>query len=166
MAVTRDKYMQQALDEARKSPPQSTNYCVGALLVDVERDLVLSTGYTLELPGNTHAEQCCLQKIIDSHDSPEQDVRNCLPANTAIYTTMEPCVFRQSGNLPCVDRILGAHGTDRGIQTVYSGVLEPKAFVDNTIGRGKLEAAGIKCIEVPGFANEILAVATAGHQKK
>ncbi|RMZ82390.1 hypothetical protein DV737_g2069, partial [Chaetothyriales sp. CBS 132003] len=45
-----------ALAEARKSPPKPTNFRVGCVIVSAD-GAVLSTGYTLELPGNTHAEQ-------------------------------------------------------------------------------------------------------------
>lgn len=152
------RYMQLALDCARKSPPKPTNYCVGAVLVDMEKNEILSTGYTVELLGNTHAEQCCLQKIADAHGIPPDSVREVLPANSAIYTTMEPCIERLSGNLPCVDRVIQA-----GISTVYCGVQEPDTFVQKNAGKAKLEAAGIQCLLVTGFEKDILAVATAGH---
>jgi len=50
--------MRFALELAEKSPPKPTNYRVGAVVVDAFNN-ILATGYTLELPGNTHAEQCC-----------------------------------------------------------------------------------------------------------
>jgi pyrimidine deaminase RibD-like protein len=62
-------YLQQALDLARKSPPKPTNFCVGALIASYTLNgssEILSTGYTLELPGNTHAEQCALSKLASS----------------------------------------------------------------------------------------------------
>src|SRR4051812_11593611 len=55
-------YMRLALDQAHESPPKPSNFRVGALLVDADTGAILSRGYTLELPGNTHAEQCCLIK--------------------------------------------------------------------------------------------------------
>lgn len=165
MAETHTKYMRQALTEARKSPPKPTNYCVGAVLVDADKDEILSTGYTLELPGNTHAEQCCLQKLADAKDLAEEDLGVVLPDNTVLYTTMEPCIERLSGNLPCADRILRMRSGGKGIQVVYAGVHEPDTFVQKNAGRQKLEAAGIKCVLVPGLETEILAVATAGHEK-
>ena len=155
------RYMQLALDCARKSPPKPTNYCVGAVLVDAEKNHIISTGYTLELPGNTHAEQCCLQKVADAHGVKPDSVRDVLPPNAVIYTTMEPCIARLSGNLPCVDRVIQA-----GIDAVYCGVQEPDTFVKKNEGKAKLEAAGIKCLVVPGFDDEILAVATAGHDEQ
>ncbi|MCJ1253377.1 hypothetical protein MMC24_001188 [Lignoscripta atroalba] len=157
-------YMRLALSLAEKSPPKPSNFRVGAVLVDQAKNSILSTGYTLELPGNTHAEQCCLQKYATANGRSGEEVGDILPQATVIYTTMEPCGKRLSGNLPCVDRILktksGLHG---GIKTVYLGVKEPDTFVGQNAGRAKLEDAGIACIHVPGFEAEILEVATAGH---
>ncbi|KAF2089367.1 cytidine deaminase-like protein [Saccharata proteae CBS 121410] len=159
-------YMLLALNEAKKSPPKPTNFCVGALLVNESTGDILSTGYTLELPGNTHAEQCALDKFAASHGLPEERVGEALPEHTVIYTTMEPCNFRLSGNLPCADRIIRT--TDEpngGIRKVYLGVKEPEKFVGENEGRMKLERQGIECIHVPGLEEEILQVATAGHEK-
>ena len=159
-------FMRLALQEAEKSPPKPSNFCVGALLVDEASSEILSTGYTLELPGNTHAEQCAFQKYAEKHDLPEERVGEVLPSNTVLFTTMEPCNMRLSGNMPCVDRILrtqvNGHG---GIRKVYLGVKEPEKFVGENQGRKKLEDHGIECIHVPGLEEEILSVATAGHEK-
>lgn len=160
--------MQEALEEARQSPPKPSNYCVGALLVDGNTGDVLSRGYTLELEGNTHAEQCCLAKFAQAFDVPEERVGEVLPENTSIYTTMEPCNLRLSGNLPCVDRIIRTKGRDGKsvIRTVYLGVKEPEKFVGENKGRAKLQEHGIECIRVPGMEEEILRVATSGHEKQ
>ncbi|KAI5197114.1 cytidine deaminase-like protein [Aureobasidium subglaciale] len=156
-------YMRLALSEARKSPPKPTNYCVGAVLVSPSSpDPILSTGYTLELPGNTHAEQC-------SMNISEEHVGSIMPADTVLYTTMEPCDFRLSGNLPCTERILGTRNCGSGhvgITKVYIGVKEPEKFVGENKGRKKLEDAGVDVILVPGLEDDILKVATAGHEKE
>lgn len=158
------KYMRLALDEARKSPPKPSNFCVGALLVDEQQDVILSTGYTLELPGNTHAEQCCLAKYAALHKITEEKVGKVLPSSAVIYTTMEPCNLRLSGNLPCADRILQTKINGKGgIRKVYSGVKEPEKFVGENSGRAKLESHGVQCIYISGFEEEVLMVATAGH---
>ncbi|KAL1896158.1 hypothetical protein Sste5346_004901 [Sporothrix stenoceras] len=167
------EYMRQALDQARKSPPKPSNFRVGAVLVDAEDSQVLSTGYTLELPGNTHAEQCCFMKLAAENGMTEEELpsldENVLPRRLALYTTMEPCSFRMSGNLPCVQRVLrladSSPTTHREV-TVYSGVMEPDTFVSKNMGRQTLEAAGIQFVHVAGLEDEILAVATAGHKTK
>ena len=152
-------HMSQALQEAKKSPPKPTNYCVGAVLVSEDGSTVLATGYTLECEGNTHAEQSCLIKLSRHYNVSEDSLGDVLPPSV-LYTTMEPCSKRLSGNKTCVDRILGLKGT---IKTVYLGVSEPETFVGQNEGRQKLESAGIKVVQVKGFEKEILEVATAGH---
>ncbi|TLD28188.1 hypothetical protein PspLS_03234 [Pyricularia sp. CBS 133598] len=183
--------MAQALTLARSSPCLPTNYRVGALLVDPSppappspssptpsSPTILATGYTLELPGNTHAEQCCLAKVSSSPTSSsaagaqppstelpdDQQIQQIsLPrGRLALYTTMEPCVERLSGNLPCVQRILAYRDF---ITDVYVGMLEPDTFVKGNSGRAVLEAAGIRVHHVVGLEDEILEVATAGHTR-
>ena len=78
---------------------------------------------------------------------------------------MEPCGLRLSGNLPCVERIIRTReGGKGGISKVYLGVKEPEKFVGENKGRNKLEEHGIECIHVPGLEEQILNVATAGHE--
>jgi len=156
-------YMKQALTEARKSPPAPTNFCVGAVLVNPGTDTVLATGYTLECAGNTHAEQCCFIKYAAEHGVPEERLNEVLPERSVLYTTMEPCALRLSGNLPCVDRISRLR---KSIRAVYVGVLEPSTFVGGNAGSQKLNDASIAVLRVVGLEDEILTVATAGHAKK
>ncbi|TKA34606.1 hypothetical protein B0A54_13750 [Friedmanniomyces endolithicus] len=165
------KYMQLALDTARKSPPKPTNFCVGACLVapspsggDGE---LLMTGYTLECEGNTHAEQSCFIKLSRQYGCDVEQLGERLPRGTVLYTTMEPCNKRSVGNTPCVDRILMLKRDDgrQAIGTVYVGVSEPETFVGANVGKGKLEKAGIRVEHVAGLEDEILMVATAGHAK-
>lgn len=160
--------MQLSLDEARKSPPKPTNFCVGACLVVLgPSSTVLETGYTQEIEGNTHAEQCCLVKQARRHSCAEEQVGEHLPDNAVLYTTMEPCNKRSVGNMTCVDRILRLRKDGRqAIGKVYVGVKEPETFVGVNEGRKRLEDAGIEVIHVPGLEDEILQVATAGHSKK
>jgi pyrimidine deaminase RibD-like protein len=154
------EHMRQALSLARKSPPKPTNYRVGALLVDAKNGSILATGYTLECEGNTHAEQSCFIKLAKEHNISEAELGKVLPEETALYTTVEPCFKRLSGNLPCVQRILRL---GKAIKTVYVGVKEPEKFVGENTGRKQLEDAGIKVVLIEGMEEEILEVATAGH---
>lgn len=161
------EYMRHALSLARRSPPKPTNFRVGAVLVDEAANRMLSTGYTLELPGNTHAEQCALQKYFadNARDPSGKQADSSLPFHTVLYTTMEPCQSRSAGNVACVDRILAAQsGGYQAIQTIYIGVKEPDTFVAANAGQSKLEQAGIVCIHVPGLEEDILQVATEGHR--
>lgn len=151
-------YMRYALSLAKKAPQKPTNFCVGAILVDEVANAILSTGYTMELPGNTHAEQCCLAKM-ETSELPES---GAAAQKLVLYTTMEPCNKRASGNVPCTDTILKTGG----IKVVYVGVKEPEKFVGGNVGRAKLEEAGVEYVHVPGLEAEILEVATAGHEKQ
>ncbi|KAK4149590.1 bifunctional protein RIB2 [Chaetomidium leptoderma] len=155
-------YMRLALEQAHKSPPKPTNYRVGAVLVDSAANEILATGYTLELPGNTHAEQCCFLKLAEKHGVLEESLKSVLPSELALYTTVEPCSKRLSGNIPCVERVLRLAGS---IRTVYVGIMEPETFVAENTGKTSLQDAGISIIHVAGLEKEILEVATAGHIK-
>ncbi|KAI2628766.1 cytidine deaminase-like protein [Hypoxylon sp. NC1633] len=155
-------YMKLALSLATESPPKPTNYRVGAVVVDVATNKILATGYTLELPGNTHAEQCCFEKLAEKSGVSADRLGEVLPDNVALYTTVEPCSQRLSGNLPCVDRIL-AIGSK--IKTVYVGVYEPDKFVNDNSSKQKLKEAGIGFVHIAGLEKDILEVATAGHER-
>ena len=145
--------MRPALSIAQAAPPKPPKFRVGALLVDEETNTIVSTGYTMELPGNTHAEQCCLAKA---------ERRDSIGQKLVLYTTMEPCNKRASGNTPCTETILREKGK---IRVVYVGVREPEKFVGENVGRKKLEEGGIEYVHVTGLEAEILEVATAGHEK-
>lgn len=148
-AETHNKFMEMALREAEKAPLVDSAFCVGAVLV--KDGQVLETGYTRELEGNTHAEQCALEKYAAKHGSP-------VPDGTVLYTSMEPCSLRLSGNEPCVDRILKTP-----IKTVFVGVVEPGDFVKENDGQKKLEDAGVIYLHIPGFEDEAIRIAKRGH---
>lgn len=134
------KYMQLSIQEANKSIPAPAAYCVGAALVDAQGEL-LSTGYSRELPGNTHAEECALSKISN------KDVKT---EGATMYTTMEPCSVRLSGNRPCVSRIIEAK-----IKRVVVGVREPPNLVACE-GIDLLEREGIQVVIVPNVQEACL----------
>jgi pyrimidine deaminase RibD-like protein len=169
-------YLQQALDLARKSPPKPTNFRVGAVLVsypdnDASSAKVLSTGYTLELEGNTHAEQCALAKLASQHSIPESELCKLLTseANVTLYTTLEPCGVRLSGNTPCVQRIIATRNPCRGIggvRKVIFGAKEPGTFVRDSESCRMMSDAGIEWEYVNGLNDEILAVAKEGHKQE
>lgn len=151
-----------ALDLARKSPPKPTNYRVGAVLVDIQSGTVTSTGFTLELEGNTHAEQCAFSKLAKrlGVDEGEGLTRAMDGKPHALYTTMEPCIKRLSGNKPCVDRILEQRNW---VRRVVTGVIEPEDFVAGNDGRKRLVHGGLEVLHFGGLESEILSIARAGH---
>jgi pyrimidine deaminase RibD-like protein len=161
-------YMGLALSFAKKSLPKPSNFRVGAVLVHEPSNTILSTGYTLELPGNTHAEQCCLIKYATAQGVGEDQVGEVLPQGTVIYTTMEPCTKRLSGNISCAERILATKTAkgQGGIDVVYSGVREPDTFVQANESRSRLEQQGVQYVHIGGLEDDILETAKAGHQQR
>lgn len=197
MDSTHVRFLRLALAEARKSPPRPTNFCVGAVLVAAEnhdeddrneddeeekKGKVLSSGYTLELPGNTHAEQCAITKYIEDSKSKkllstateegkeEGPLLNAIltpEMKVTLYTTMEPCSRRLSENASCVSRIIASRSPDptRGIRKVVFGAKEPGDFVKDSQSCAMLDAAGVdwEYARDPQLETEILRVAKAGH---
>ncbi|KAG2226357.1 hypothetical protein INT45_000525 [Circinella minor] len=133
------EFMQIAIEEANKSIPVEKAYCVGAVLV--QNDKQLTTGFSRELPGNTHAEECALLKL--------QDIQEA--KGGTMYTTMEPCSTRLSGNRPCTDRLVEAQ-----IGRVVMGVREPPDLVQCT-GLQQLKDHGIAVFVVPDVEDACLA---------
>jgi pyrimidine deaminase RibD-like protein len=167
------RYIREALNEARRSPPRPSNFRVGCLIVSFQEPSspsILSSGYTLELEGNTHAEQCALAKLAATHGIPEAAVGSILTptVNAVLYTTLEPCGKRLSGNTPCVQRIIVTREADPkgGVRKVIFGAKEPGTFVQDSQSCRMLTEAGIEWEYLPGLENEILSVAMEGHAQK
>ena len=112
-----DRYMGLAVELAHKSEAVDSAYCVGCVIVDGNTLEVLSTGFSRQLPGNTHAEECALATL----------PRTVAPG-AILYTTMEPCSKRLSGKACCVARILRSPA----IAHVVVGAAEPPNFVQCT----------------------------------
>uniref|UniRef100_A0A7S2SFR4 CMP/dCMP-type deaminase domain-containing protein n=2 Tax=Mucochytrium quahogii TaxID=96639 RepID=A0A7S2SFR4_9STRA len=125
--------MNLACIEAEKCERSERAYCVGAVIVNREGDLI-SKGFSRELPGNTHAEESALMKLGSGSGD---DVASGKAMGCTIYSTMEPCSVRLSGNRPCSSRCITA-----GVDRVVVGVREPSKFVVCT-GTSELVEAGI-----------------------
>ena len=129
--------------------------------------VILATGFSRELPGNTHAEANALLKSqmlsteeLSSLFSTKDPIQyNSLLQYTDVYTTLEPCSIRTSGLRPCVDVLV-----ESKVKRCMIGVSEPDDFV-KCEGAQKLKEAGIEVIWVDGLQNECLAVARRGHQE-
>ncbi|KAI3652160.1 hypothetical protein MP228_003463 [Amoeboaphelidium protococcarum] len=131
---------------AKLCVPVQSAFSVGAVIASADTLEILSTGHSRQLPGNTHAEQVAIQKLIDSEESVTQDLK--------LFTSMQPCTHRLSGALPCVDRILNS-GQFR-FRKVVCCVKEPLNFVDNQDGVLRLVQAGIKVEFLPQLDTEAL----------
>jgi pyrimidine deaminase RibD-like protein len=158
--------MRLALTVARQSPCLPTKFCVGALIVNSATGQIAATGYSLELPGNTHAEECCLLKLARMTTTDTAAAATDLPAALEItephtlYTTMEPCARRLSGRTPCVERVLAQR---TWLRTVCYGIREPDTFVATNEGLDVLRREGVEVVHVGELEDEIRQVATAGH---
>jgi pyrimidine deaminase RibD-like protein len=131
------EFMRLAIQEANRCIPSEGAFSVGAVLV-LQGD-ILATGYSREIEGNTHAEECCFLKVSECRGA-------------TIYTTMEPCGQRLSGKTSCAQRIL-----DAGIHRVVQGIQEPPNFVGQSIGTKILLEGGVQVDYLPGFEEACLA---------
>lgn len=129
--------------------------------------MVISRGYSRELPGNTHAEANALAKAncLSSTDIATLFPSAPLPAEPAdivtqsdVYTTLEPCSVRTSGLAPCADALVAAR-----IGRCFIGVGEPDDFV-KCEGAQKLKDAGIEVMWLKGYEKECLRAARRGHE--
>jgi pyrimidine deaminase RibD-like protein len=130
--------MELAIVQAHRSAPVDSAYCVGCVIVasnsaEMKMTTILATGFSRELPGNTHAEESALMKLKDA---------GIATVGTDMYTTMEPCSKRLSGNEPCVKHIIEAQ-----IGRVFIGAREPDHFV-KCEGVDQLRAAGVEVYDV------------------
>ncbi|KAI9184182.1 hypothetical protein H9P43_003235 [Blastocladiella emersonii ATCC 22665] len=171
-------WLRYAIQLAHLSEPSPSAYCVGAVLVAAlpvpasspasaaaarcrqpadapAGHVVLATGYSRELPGNTHAEECCflkLQQLSPSPDaapwSPAVRAILCAPGVT-LYTTMEPCTTRLSGREGCT-----AHALALGLRRVVMGIAEPSDIFVKCTGAEMLAEHGVEVVVRAGFEEE------------
>ena len=158
-AAAQAHFMELALIEASKCVPTPSAFCVGAIITRPSTSgtrEVLSTGYSRELEGNTHAEACAIDKLISllGEEAANAALRG---PGVDMYTTMEPCSVRLSGNVPCTTRLLQV-----GIKRVFLGTMEPDEFV-KCEGVQILKDAGVQVLQVPGFKEKCLEAARRGH---
>ena len=164
------KFLSLALAEARKCTPSPTAFCVGAVITvsypPGTEPVVLATGYSRELEGNTHAEANALAKFRAlsraeleqllpglSHGDSSDDVLS----RADIYSTMEPCSVRTSGLAPCATAIV-----DAKFKRCFVGVGEPDDFV-KCEGAERLRDGGVEVVWLKGLEKECLDVARTGH---
>ncbi|KAH8107054.1 cytidine deaminase-like protein [Cristinia sonorae] len=169
-AIDHVHFMRLALNEARKCTATPTAFCVGAVLTlrcaNDPSTTVLATGYSRELPGNTHAEANALVKARALSPEALRTLIPTIPSDVDIgtilseaemYTTMEPCSVRTSGLAPCADALIAAN-----IRKCYIGVGEPDDFV-KCEGAQRLVNAGIAVEWIKGLEEECLKAARLGH---
>ncbi|TFK66776.1 cytidine deaminase-like protein [Pluteus cervinus] len=167
------EFLRLALVEAEKCAAVPTAFSVGCVIAipsppGGESLVALSTGYSRELPGNTHAEANALEKARSLSSSELQSLIPSDPSNSVelsdllatatVYTTLEPCSVRTSGLAPCADALIAAK-----IKRCVIGVGEPDDFV-KCEGAQKLKDAGVEVVWLSGLEEECLKVARKGHE--
>jgi diaminohydroxyphosphoribosylaminopyrimidine deaminase/5-amino-6-(5-phosphoribosylamino)uracil reductase len=129
-----------AIDLSRQSPPSSSHYAVGAIVVDQAGEM-LATGYTGELDSHFHAEEAALAKLTGADLS-----------RATLYTSLEPCTVRKSRPDPCAGLALAA-----GLRRVVLALREPLLFADCD-GVEVLRRAGVEVIEIADLGHLVRAV--------
>ncbi|KAA0171149.1 hypothetical protein FNF28_00916 [Cafeteria roenbergensis] len=148
--------MLRACELASCCEPVDRAFNVGAVLTSAAGE-VLATGFSRELEGNTHAEECCFIKL-------EKEGRLAEARGGTMFSSMEPCSVRLSGERPCTDRCLEA-----GVARVVLAIEEPANFV-TCEGVAKLRAGGLtvvrwedeRCAAMAAAANAHLSAEPAG----
>lgn len=146
-------HLRDACGIASKCSPVPSAYNVGAVIVSGD-GVCLATGFSREIPGNTHAEEVALNKVADTYK--DNGTAHVLGGAT-LYTSMEPCSNRLSGKESCTQLILAA-----GIKRVVMAIAEPPNFVQCT-GAQTLRSSGVEVIVAGDADCERLARAANSH---
>jgi 5-amino-6-(5-phosphoribosylamino)uracil reductase len=131
-----------AIDLSRRCSPSPSAFCVGAVLVSADGN-VMATGFSREKDRHDHAEEAALAAV---------DPGDPRLAGATLYSSLEPCRFRASRPRPCADLIIAA-----GLRRVVIAWLEPPIFAKGG-GAALLREAGVTVVVVPDLAAEARAV--------
>jgi diaminohydroxyphosphoribosylaminopyrimidine deaminase / 5-amino-6-(5-phosphoribosylamino)uracil reductase len=129
------RWLREAIELSRRSPPSESAFCVGAVLVSGPGQ-VIATGYSRELDPKDHAEEVVLAKAAGDP----------LLTGATLYSSLEPCLARASRPRSCAELIVAA-----GIPRVVIAWLEPPVFAPGG-GAAELRRAGITVDEIPWLA--------------
>lgn len=145
--------MLQALQLASQCEETNAAFSVGCVISLSSSGAQLSTGFSRQEPGNTHAEEVALNHLMSTSTT----FSGPSVVELDLYTTMEPCSERLSKKPPCVQRILDFNkaGYSRGdgkkmkITRIFQGVQEPDDFV-KCAGTHILQQEGVQVVTVLG----------------
>jgi diaminohydroxyphosphoribosylaminopyrimidine deaminase/5-amino-6-(5-phosphoribosylamino)uracil reductase len=135
-------WLGKAVELSRQCPPSGSAFCVGAILVSGEGDLI-ATGYSRETGPADHAEEAALAKAAKARAG---------LAGATLYSSLEPCLARVSKPVPCAELVVAS-----GLRRVVIAWREPPVFQPGG-GAAWLEEHGIEVIEIPEFAEAARAV--------
>jgi 5-amino-6-(5-phosphoribosylamino)uracil reductase len=135
------RFLRWAIELSRLSPPATSAFSVGAVIVDADGQVV-STGFSREQDPHDHAEEVALRKA-----GPDPRLRHA-----TLYTSLVPCGARASRPVTCVQHILTA-----GIAQVIYAWREPPLFTKGD-GANQLRAAGTPVTEIPALAPQAQSV--------
>ena len=108
------KFMERAVEEARKSRNEDNRVHPKVGVVIVKDGNELAAAYRGELSAGEHAEFTALEKKL-------ADVEI---AGATVYTTLEPCTSRNHPKLPCAVRLV-----ERKVKRVVIGMLDPNVKI-------------------------------------
>ncbi|KAJ3221209.1 hypothetical protein HK099_003686 [Clydaea vesicula] len=151
-------FMFLAIEESKKANKVDSAFSVGAILILKNEKTILTRGFSREIKeinmGNTHAEECCFIKFKSM-----KEFEILKEKELAIFSTMEPCGKRLSGNKSCSEIIL-----QYNVKRVVIGLREPDNFIKQTEGYDLLCANNIIVDYLDGF--EDLCMESNSHLKK
>jgi diaminohydroxyphosphoribosylaminopyrimidine deaminase / 5-amino-6-(5-phosphoribosylamino)uracil reductase len=136
------EWLCQAIELSRRCPPSASAFCVGAVIVAADGDII-ATGFSRQHDPHDHAEEGALATV---------DVGDPRLACATLYSSLEPCRFRASRPWPCAELIIAA-----GLRRVVIAWLEPPLFARGG-GAELLRSSGVTVVEIPELAAEAQAV--------
>ena len=165
------RWLREAIELSRCSPPSETAFSVGAVLVSgdpARASTAVATGFSRERDPHDHAEEVALAKaaeapagaapagltdtVLSGPELTDAVLAGAGLGNATIYTSLEPCLRRLSRPRSCAQLIVAA-----GIRRVVLAWLEPPLFVPGG-GAQWLREQGVTVVEVPELADAARAV--------
>jgi diaminohydroxyphosphoribosylaminopyrimidine deaminase / 5-amino-6-(5-phosphoribosylamino)uracil reductase len=136
MQQDHERWMSYAVELAYRAPRSTTAFAVGAVIVDYA-GREIAHGYSRDQDPYVHAEESALLRA-----GTDPRLRSA-----TLYSTLEPCSKRATRpHATCTGLIIAA-----GIPRVVIAWHEPDIFV-TCEGIALLTGAGVKVLELPGFA--------------
>ncbi len=152
------RWLREAIELSRCSPPSEAAFSVGAVLVSGDpagESTVIASGFSRERDPHDHAEETALAKVAEA--AAGDGLTGAVLAGMGLgeatmYSSLEPCLRRLSRPCSCAQLIVAA-----GIRRVVLAWREPPLFVPGG-GAQWLREQGVTVVEVPELADAARAV--------